>query len=57
MIDVRVLLLTASIVLSLLGGLLSTAGDLDLATFGRVLLVSCVVVGGLVVLIDQAERW
>lgn len=57
MIDVRVLLLTASIVLSLLGGLLSTVGDLELATFGRVLLVSCVVVGGLVVLIDQAERW
>lgn len=53
----RLLVFVAALVLSLLGGLLSTAADLDTATFGRVLMVSCVMVGCLLVLLDQAERW
>ena len=52
-----VLLLIACWVWAVMGALCATAADLELATFGRLLLVSGVMAGGLVVLFDRAERW
>jgi hypothetical protein len=54
---VRLWLLIVCWVLALFGGLSATASDLELATFGRLLMASGVIGGGLVVLLDRAERW